>query len=315
MAGHHHHHVGADAGDRRIWIAIAVNIALTVVQIVGGLFAGSLALIADALHNLSDGLALVIAFVARRVGRRGADAAMPFGYARAEIAAALINYTALIMLGLYLTGEAFTRLFNPEPVEGWTVVVIAGVALAVDAVTAALVYTMSKTSVNIRAAFLHNMVDAASSLAVMVAGALIIVFGWQIADPLITLLISASILWVAGREIGGVIRLVMLGTPDGLKTADVIAALKTVDGVGDVHHARLWAVSETETAFDAHVVIDPGAWGDADAIKAAIKAKLADEFHVTSSTLELECAAHACVDAPEIGTGTGSAEPAHSHSH
>ena len=158
--GHHHHHVDPDAGDMRVALAVGVNLLLTVAQVVGGVLAGSLALIADALHNFSDAISLVIAFGARRIARRPSDEAMTFGYGRVEVVAALINYTTLIVIGLYLLYEAAMRFADPQPVEGWLIVIIAGIALIVDAVTAALTYAMSKSSVNIRAAFLHNVADA-----------------------------------------------------------------------------------------------------------------------------------------------------------
>lgn len=147
----HHHHAAAEGGDKRMIGAIAVNMLLTVAQIVGGVVSGSLSLIADALHNFSDAASLVIAFAARKIARRPSDEDMTFGYVRAEIVAALINYTTLIVIGLYLVYEAVMRFITPEPIEGWIVVVIAAVALVIDLVTALLTYALSKESMNIRA--------------------------------------------------------------------------------------------------------------------------------------------------------------------
>lgn len=299
---HHHHHVGEGDGDARIFGAIAVNVLLTVAQIAGGIVSGSLALIADGLHNLSDAAALIIAYAARRIGRRGSDASMTFGYRRIEIVAALVNYTTLIVLGLYLSAEAVGRFFNPEPVDGWIVVWIAGLALVVDVITAMLTFALAKTSMNIRAAFLHNVADALGSVGVIVAGTLVILFGWWIVDPIVTLLISGYILWMSFAEIGGVIRILMLGSPPGILTDDVLAQVRDVEGVDNVHRARFWQLHEEAYAFDAHIVVDAGAWSEADAIKAKVKDVLAERFHIHQSTLELECAAHACTDAPRFGS-------------
>jgi cobalt-zinc-cadmium efflux system protein len=170
---HRHNHVDPDAGDRRVAIAIAVNIGLSVAQVIGGILSGSLALIADALHNFSDAISLIIAFAARKIARRPHDETMTFGYGRVEIVAALINYTTLIIAGLYLLYEAGARFLDPQPIPGWLIIIVASVALAVDLVTATLTYTMSKDSMNIRAAFLHNVADALGSVAVIVAGTLI----------------------------------------------------------------------------------------------------------------------------------------------
>lgn len=299
--GHHHHHVGAETGDRRLAGAIAVNLVLTLAQIVGGVVAGSLALIADAIHNLSDAVSLVIAFAARRIARRPADAGMPYGYGRAELVAALINYTSLTLIGIYLAWEAIWRLVDPQPVEGWIVVIIAGLALVVDAVTALLTWAMAKDSVNIRAAFLHNLADAAASVAVIVAGTLILLFGWWIADPLITLLIAGYILWMSLSELPEVIRTLMLGAPTGADPEAVLRTMRAVEGVADVHNAHLWQVQEHEIAFEGHVVIAAGRWAEADAIKARLKQRLHDDHGVEHATLELECAAHACDNGIKFG--------------
>ncbi|MGX9853991.1 cation diffusion facilitator family transporter [Limimaricola variabilis] len=301
--GHGHHHVDLEAGDRRVAGAIAVNLALTLAQIVGGLVSGSLALIADALHNLSDAMSLIIAFAARKIARRPADAEMTFGYGRAEVVAALVNYTTLILIGLYLGYEAIARLFAPEPVAGWIMVWIAGLALVVDLVTAALTYSMSKDSVNIRAAFLHNLADALGSVAVIVAGVAVLVFGWAWVDPVVTLGIAGYILWMSLAQIGGVIRILMLGAPPDLDTRAVLGHLREVEGVASVHHVHLWQMQENEPALDAHVAVHEGRWSEADAIKSRIKRSLGERFGIGHVTLEMECAAHACQGAEAIGHG------------
>ena len=297
---HHHHHGDAEGGDGRLVWAVAVNLFLTVAQIVGGILSGSLALIADALHNLSDAMALVIALGARRIARKQANADMTFGYGRAEVVAALINYTTLIVLGLYLAYEAVLRFFAPQGVDGWLVIVVAGVALLVDLVTAALTWAMSRTSVNIRAAFLHNVADALGSVAVIVAGTLILLYDWRLVDPLVTLGIAGYILWMSFAEIGGVIRILMLGSPDGMETGDVIEKMRGIEGVEDIHHAHFWQMGEHQPAVEAHVVIADGHWSRADHIKTVIKSALA-EMGIGHSTLELECARHACTGVPVIG--------------
>lgn len=297
----HQHHVSQDAGDRRVLFAVIVNLGLTVAQVVGGVLAGSLALIADALHNFSDAIALIIAFGARKIARRPADGAMTFGYGRVEIVAALINYTTLIVIGLYLVYEAIMRFIEPQGVDGWLVVIIAGIALVVDAVTAMLTYALSKTSVNMRAAFLHNVADALGSIAVIVAGTLILLYDWRFIDPLVTLMIAAYVLWQSFTEIGPVIRILMLGSPPDIVTADVIARIKTIDGVADIHHAHFWQMDENRSALDAHLRIVEGGWDRADSVKANVKSMLNQEFGITHSTLELECHRHGCSDADEVG--------------
>lgn len=303
MAGHHHHHhhIDPNAGDARVLWAVIVNLALTVAQIIGGIWAGSLALVADAIHNLSDAVSLAIAFGARKIARRPADSQMTFGYGRAEIVAALVNYTTLIVIGVYLVYEAVLRLINPTDVDGWLVVIIAAIALVVDLVTALLTFTLSKDSMNIRAAFVHNVADALGSVAVIVGGTLIILYDWRLVDPLITLLIAGYILWISFTEIGPVIRILMLGSPKKMETQTVLADMAGVAGVDGVHHLHLWQMMEHAVAVQAHVVIAAGQWGQADAIKQRVKATLLENHGISHVTLELECGLHACPEPQVVG--------------
>lgn len=319
----HHHHAAAEGGDKRMIGAIAVNLLLTVAQIIGGVVSGSLSLIADALHNFSDAASLVIAFAARKIARRPSDDAMTFGYVRAEIIAALINYTTLIVIGLYLIYEAVMRFITPEPIEGWIVVVIAAVALVIDLATALLTYALSKESMNIRAAFLHNVADALGSVGVIIAGTLIILYDWRIVDPIVTLLIAAYILWQAFAEIGGSIRMLMLGTPSGVDIQALVRALGAEPGVSGVHHVHVFAIDERNTAVEAHVVLAEGFEANADDIKARLKTLAREKFGIGHSTLEMERPDACCSgeEARTIGHSVGAAHDAgdagrhHAHDH
>ena len=286
--GHHHHHDTESMGDGRLAWAVAVNVVLTVVQIAGGVVSGSLALVADAIHNLSDAAALGIALFARKVARRGADERMTYGYRRAEIIAALINLTTLIVIGVYLVYEAILRFFAPEPIVGWIVVVVAGVALAIDLVTAALTYAGAKESMNIRAAFLHNVADALGSVAVIVAGTLVIWFGCNWVDPAVTLLIAGYILWHGLVEIRACIYILMAGVPAGVELAALSTAVRAVDGVVGVHHLHVWQLDERAPYFEAHVVIDRVDADRLEDIKRAVKWALRERFGIAHSTLEIE---------------------------
>ncbi len=299
--GHSHTHIDPQAGDARVVWAIAVNIFLTLAQIVGGIFSGSLALIADALHNLSDAIALVIAFFARKVARRPANPRMSFGYGRAEVVAALVNYTTLIVLSVYLMYEGVMRFFEPEPVNGWIVVWIAGIALVVDLITAALTYSMAKDGMNIRAAFLHNVADALGSAAVIIAGAAVILFNWTWVDPAVTIMISLYILWHVKSEIGETIRVLMLGAPPELDPEEVATAIEGISGVAGVHHIHLWSMQEREPALTAHLVITADAWDSAEDIRVMVKQALRNTFGIGHVTLEIEGSRHACVGSTRFG--------------
>ena len=300
---HDHVHLDPDTGDRRVGIAIWANGILTVAQIAGGIFAGSLALIADALHNFSDMASLIIAFGARKIARRPADARMTFGYGRIEIVAALINYTTLIVIGLYLIYEGGMRMIDPPEVKGWWVVWLGGIALVVDTATALLTYSMQKGSVNIRALFIHNLSDALASVAVIVGGVLILLYDIRWVDPAITILIAVYILYLAFTEIGRTIRTLMLGSPPDIDTDEVLDAVAAIDGVAGVHHAHFWQMEEHAAALDIHVVIDVDRWGDLEEIKRTIKSELKDIFGIEHSTLEFERSDQAHEDAQRYGHG------------
>jgi len=286
MGHEHHHHATENMNDRRLIFAIVINILLTLAQVVGGILSGSLALIADALHNFSDAASLLIALVARKIGRQPADYFKTFGYKRAEVIAALINLVTLVIIGLYLIYEALWRVFEPQVIEGWMVVIVAGVALVIDVITAWLTYRMSKHSMNMRAAFLHNVSDALASLGVIIAGSLIILYEWYWTDTALTLLIAAYVLYQAATMLPKTIHILMQGTPQEIALNDVIRAMEGAAGVLNIHHVHIWQMDEHSNALEAHVVIADLA--QMETVKMVLKSELQQRFNITHSTLEFE---------------------------
>jgi len=294
--GNEHNHRTEAIGDKRLIAAIVVNTVLTLAQVVGGILSGSLSLVADALHNLSDAASLVIALIARKIGRKPPDAFKTFGYRRSETIAALINLTTLIIVGIYLIYEAIGRLFSPQPIEGWTVVVVAGIALIVDLATAVLTYTMSKNSMNIKAAFLHNVSDAMASVGVVIAGTLILLYDWYWTDTALTLLIAGYVLWQGFSMLPKTIHLLMEGAPRGVSIDDIISVMERVDEVEGIHHLHVWEIAEHTIALEAHVVIKKASLPDIERVKTELKRVLHDEFGVSHSTLEMELDGSGCID-------------------
>jgi len=260
---------------------------LTVVQVIGGILSGSLSLIADALHNFSDAASLGIALFARKIAQRPADAFKTFGYKRAELIAALINLTTLILIGIYLIYEALWRLAEPVVIEGWMVIIVAAIALVVDLITAALTFKMSKDSLNIKAAFLHNVSDALSSVGVIVAGTLILLLGWVWVDALVTFMIAGYVLYQGFTELPKVIHILMDGTPDHLSISDVINTLEKLDGVNGVHHVHIRQLDEKNNALEAHIVTNTHDENN-EIIKKLIKSILLKDYFISHSTLEFE---------------------------
>ncbi|MCW8894423.1 MAG: cation diffusion facilitator family transporter [Sulfurimonas sp.] len=286
MSHNHHHHDLENMGDSRLLWAIAINMLLTLAQIIGGIISGSLSLIADALHNFSDAASLLIALVARKIGRKPADYFKSFGYKRAEIIATLINLVTLVIVGIYLIYEALWRLYEPQIIEGWMVVIVASVALIVDIITAILTYSMSKNSMNMRAAFLHNLSDALASVGVIVAGTLILMNEWYWSDTILTLIIAAYILYQAATLLPQTIHILMQGTPKNINIDDVTKKMQEIDGVIEIHHLHLWQLDEHKNALESHVVLEN--FNNVQEIKENLKQVLKEQFSIVHSTLEFE---------------------------
>jgi len=285
MSEQHHHHV-EDLGDKRLGLAIAINMLLTVAQVVGGIISGSLSLIADALHNFSDAASLLIALVARKIGRQPPDLIRTFGYKRAEVIATLINLVSLVLVGFYLIYEALWRVFEPQVIEGWTVIIVAAIALVIDVATAIITFSMSKNSMNIRAAFLHNVSDALASVGVIIAGTLILLYEWYWSDTLLTLFIAGYVLYQAATMLPKTIHILMQGTPEDISIDEVITCMQGVPGVLNVHHVHIWQLDEHQNALEAHVqLLD---YQHIEHIKPALKGELLQRFGISHSTLEFE---------------------------
>ncbi len=287
MSHDHSSHAGK-LSDRNLYAAIGVNFLLTLVQIIGGILSGSLSLIADAIHNFSDAVSLVIALVARIIGRKPRDRSHTFGYGRIELVATLVNLTTLVVIGLYLIYEAVLRIFQPVEIQGWTVVIIAAVALVIDVITALLTYRMSKTSMNIKAAFLHNVSDALGSVGVIIAGTLILLFGWHWADTAVTFMIAGYVLWQAIAMLPRTINILIDGVPPHLSLGEVKVAMDEVPHVKEVHHVHIRQLDEKSSCLESHVVIDTTSIDHAAVVKSSIKTMLKEKFDIHHSTLEIE---------------------------
>ena len=286
MSRNHHHHV--PESDRSLLIAIFLNGLLTLAQVIGGIISGSLSLIADALHNISDAASLGIALFARTISRKPADEFKSFGYQRAEVIAALINLTLLITVSIYLIYEAVWRVIEPQVIAGWIIVLVAGIALIVDMFTAMITYRLSKNNLNMKAAFLHNLSDALASIGVIIAGALILLYQWYWVDTLVTFLIAGFVLWQGIIMLPKTVHLLMEGTPEELSSVDIKSAMEEVTDVEDVHHIHVWNLDEYRIALEAHVVVTADKLQKVEAIKKKLKQVLKKKFEISHSTLEFE---------------------------
>lgn len=280
--GHEHNH-DQDTNSQLI-LAVAVNVLLTVAQVIGGVLSGSLSLIADALHNLSDAGAILVALIARSIGNRSATSSMTYGYKRAEIIGVLINSTTLIIVGIYLIFEAINKYFNPTPIDGWIVFWVAGIALVIDIITAFLTYSAgAKDNMNIKAAFIHNVSDALASVVVIIAAILIINYELYIFDVLATIGISAYVIFHGILLLKKSVLIIMQAVPEGLEVDELKHTLKTIDGVANIEHVHVWQLDDKKVFLEGHLVLDEG---HAEQIKQRVRSVLENQFGISHSTLE-----------------------------
>lgn len=276
---------------RRLLIALALNLGITVAEVVGGVVSGSLALIADAAHNFSDAASVLVSYIAWRISRRAANERRTFGYARAETVGALINLTTLIIIGLYLLYEAGARLLEPTEVVP-TAVIIVGVIAFVEDAAAAWVLRKDLGSLNVRSTFLHMIADALATVGVIVSGFVVMIWGPDVywIDPAVTAVIAIYVLIHGSREIREAITVLMDSTPKDFEHDRVVAKLRGLDGVIDVHHLHVWQISEGKTALQVHLAMDDMGFAAATELKERFKQQLHDEFEIEHATIEMELA-------------------------
>jgi cobalt-zinc-cadmium efflux system protein len=283
--GHGHSHAPVDFGSA-FAIAAALNIALVVAQVVFGIWAHSVALLADAGHNFGDVLGLLLAWGAHGAARWLPTKRFTYGFRSASILAALLNGLILLLATGAIAWEAIRRLFEPDAVAGTTVMVVAAVGIVVNGISAWLLMAGREDDLNIRGAFLHMLGDAAISFGVVVAGAVISVTAWNILDPLASIVISGLIIWGTWGLFSQSVRMSLAAVPDTIDRAAVEARLRALPGVTEVHDLHIWAMSTTETALTAHLV-RPGAGLDDGFLHDACLT-LEHDFKITHATLQVE---------------------------
>jgi cobalt-zinc-cadmium efflux system protein len=285
--GHHHHH-GKDQTEGRLWISIILNFIITAAEFIGGMISGSLALLSDALHNLNDTTSLVISLVARKISKKEANRDKTFGYKRAEIIGAFINLITLVIIALFLIKEGFERFYNPQPIDGMVMFIVAIIGLLGNVITAILLYRDSTENLNLRSAYIHILSDAFSSVGVIIAGILILWYEVYIIDTILTLIIAGYILWHSYYMLRQTINILMESTPADIQIPNVQQAMTEVNGVLDIHHLHVWRLDEKNILLESHVVIDEGNMGQMESIKSALKNLLSTDFDIHHSTLEFE---------------------------
>ena len=295
--GHGHHHAPASFGTA-FAIGILLNGGFVAVEAAFGFLSGSMALIADAGHNLGDVLGLAIAWGAAVLSQRRPAGRFTYGFGSSSILAALLNAVLLLVAIGAISVEAIRRLIHPEPVPGLTMMIVAAVGILINGITALLFARGRKNDLNIRGAFLHMVADAAISAAVVVAGLVILSTGWEWLDPAVSLLIVLAI----GIGTWGLLRdsvtMSLQAAPPGIEPEDVAALLRAEPGVAAIHDLHIWPMSTTETALTVHLLMPTGHPGDARLL--AVSARLRERFGIGHATIQIETdAATLCALAPD----------------
>ena len=289
-------------------VALALTVVVLLVEAAGGLWSHSLAVLSDAGHVLTDVFALGLAWFAFEQSKRPADRRRSYGYQRAGIVAALVNASILIVVVLAIAVEAVRRLLVPEPVQGGLVVATALVAIAINAFVI-LILRGHAPNLNQRAALLHVAGDVAASAGVVVAGVVILLFGWLYIDPLLSLAIAAFIAYGAWGIARETVNLLMEGTPPGISLAAVsseIASTKLVTGVHDLH---VWALAPEDVALSCHIVVEDTSLGDAEHVVRDLETRLCGRFAIGHTTIQVE----SCHPCGEIDHGVGDHNHPHEH--
>ena len=250
---HSHNHFHQDLKGRRLFISIILNILITVSQVIGGLISGSLSLLSDALHNLSDVISLVISYIANLLSKKEASTNKTFGYKRAEIIAAFINAATLIIVAILLIVEAVKRFQKPEEIESRLVIWLSLLGIVANGFSVLLIRKDADNNMNMRSAYLHLLTDMLASVAVLIGGILMFYFDIFWIDSLLTLAIALYLIYLGYDLLKDSTRVLMLFTPQDVKVKQVIEALCKIEIIKNVHHVHIWQLNEEETHLEAHI--------------------------------------------------------------
>jgi len=315
---HGHHHHGHDhshaASERRMWIVLVLTVAFLVVEVVGGLLTGSLALLSDAAHMFTDTMALGIAIAAIRLARMPADRKRTFGYYRFEVLAAAMNAVLLILVALYILYEAYERWMTPRPIQTLGMLAIAVAGLAVNLIGMRLLAADASRNLNVKGAYLEVWADAVGSVGVIAGGLVVYFTGYTRADPFVAVLIAIWVLprsWALFRQS---VNVLLEGVPEGVDLAQIDERLRAVPGVREVHELHVWSLGSGRTSLTAHLILDE-AQTDLHRVIGQANERLRVDFGITHTTLQAEIE-HCDPHGPDCALDVRPARDAHAeHRH
>jgi len=284
-----HQHVDAkDTSGFRLLVTLALNLIIPIAQVIGGVYAHSMALISDATHNFSDFVAVLLAYIAHRIGRKGASVRNTFGYRRVEVMAAVINVGILLGASCFIVYEAVERFQNPQDVLGRVVIWLACVGILGNGFSALLLHRGSEHNLNVRGAFLHMVGDFLTSVAVLVSGIVLLIRPWYWLDPLLSLLIVLFILkncWSILKDASGIL---MNATPKGLNLEEIKESLERVPDVCGIHYLHAWNISSSSIGFSCHVEVSDQQVSKTEKLGEIIRHELFHRFGIDHPVLQFE---------------------------
>lgn len=297
----------------RFKYAIALTALTLLAEVIGGIWTNSLALLSDAAHVFLDLFALVLSLAAIRLSAYPATETRTFGWHRTEVFASFINGATVFLMALGIFYEAWGRLFHPEEVKSIPMFVIAAVGMVMNLVAASALHAHSHDDLNVRSAMLHVIGDAAASVGVVIGGLVIYFTGWYVIDPILSVIIGCTIFWGAWRVIRESAHILLEGMPRGLSTAEVVDAIREVEGVNDVHHLNIWTICSHILALSAHIDVKPEHKERQAGVLRAIEEILLERYHISHTTLQAECTL--CIEAPVIKELRHRPRKRHPHPH
>ncbi len=285
-----HNHIAQHSlkqnGKRHLTIALSITASWFVIELTGALYANSLALLADAAHMLTDLAALGLSLFALKISTRPATHLKTFGYLRAEILAALANGIFLILIAIYIFYESYQRFGMPQEVKSLPMLVVATTGLFANIVTAGLLYRSRHENLNLRGAFLHVLGDTLGSLGAIVAGVLMMARQWYLADPIVSTIVGALVLYSSWKLVAESVDVLLEGTPRHLNIANILADLGKLNGVASVHDLHVWSITSELTAMSCHLVLKPNE--DASSVLAESSRVMQKIYGIEHTTIQIE---------------------------
>lgn len=286
---HGHGHGHTDLNEKNLLFVTVLNLIITLAEIIGGILSNSLALLSDAIHNLGDTFAVLLAWIANKISKRSANERKTFGYKRAEILAALFNAVTLIVIIVFIFREAIVRFQNPEPIKGMLMFVVASIGLIANLVAVILLKRDSKKNINIKAAYLHLLGDTVSSVAVIVGSLLIHFYKIYWLDPVITILIGLYILKETFSILREAVDILMQATPKSVDLQIIKTSIEGIEGIENIHHVHIWNLNDSQVHFECHVdVTNDIMISETDNLLHQIEKILSNKFEVNHVTIQFE---------------------------